>query len=104
VISFVSIVTAPFRARARPSIWTPVVTVTDVSARIEPANVEYVPSVAELPICQKTLHAWAPLIKCTRLPVAVVSVDVTWKTQMASGSPSASSVSVPVNPIDEVAL
>ena len=28
---------------------------------------------------------------------AVVSVDPTWKTQMASGSPAASSVSVPVN-------
>jgi hypothetical protein len=103
-MSFVSIVTAPFRASARPSITTPVVTVMEVNARIEPAKFEFVPSVAELPTCQKTLHDCAPLTNDTRLPEAVVSVDPTWKTQMASGSPAASSVSVPVNPIDEVAL
>ena len=36
-----------------------------------PRNTEPVPSVAELPTCQKTLHSWAPLISVTVLPDAV---------------------------------
>jgi hypothetical protein len=75
VIWFVSSVTAPFLASARPSIATPVVTVIEVKARIDPANVEFVPRVAELPTCQKTLQDWAPFISNTLLPDAVVSVD-----------------------------
>ena len=55
---------------------------------------------AELPICQKTLHASAPLMNATMLSVAVVMVEPTWKTQIAFGSPWASSVSVPVIPIE----
>lgn len=34
----------------------------DVRARVFPLNWEFVPRVAELPICQKTLHAAAPLV------------------------------------------
>ena len=34
-----------------------------------------VPSVAELPICQKMLQASAPLSRTTLLPDAVVKVD-----------------------------
>ena len=56
-----SSVTAPLRASTRPSIVTPVVTVMLVSARMLPRKVEPVPSVAELPTCQKTLHERAPL-------------------------------------------
>jgi hypothetical protein len=37
--------------------------------------VELVPRVAELPICQKTLQAWAPLMRTTLLLAAVVRVD-----------------------------
>jgi len=36
--------------------------VADRSARIVPTNNELVPSVAELPTCQNTLHGWAPLM------------------------------------------
>jgi hypothetical protein len=50
-------VTAPFRASALPCTVTPLVTVIDVRAKIFPAKTEFVPSVAELPTCQKTLQA-----------------------------------------------
>ena len=56
VMVFVSSVTAPLRARARPCMVAPVVRVMLVSAMIVPTNVEPVPIVAELPTCQKTLH------------------------------------------------
>jgi hypothetical protein len=51
VTLLVSMVTAPFRARARPFTEAPVVSVTLVSVRIDPRKVVPVPSVAELPIC-----------------------------------------------------
>ena len=57
VMVFESKVTAPFRASTRPLTCAPVVSVTDVKARIFPLKAELVPSVAELPTCQKTLHA-----------------------------------------------
>ncbi len=38
----------------------------DVRAKIVPLKIELVPSVAELPICQNTLQASAPLIRLTR--------------------------------------
>ncbi|KOV34936.1 hypothetical protein ADK60_10835 [Streptomyces sp. XY431] len=82
----------------------PVVTVIDVRARMLPTKVELVPSVAELPICQKTLQGAAPLIRFTWLAEAVVRVDPTWNTQTAFGSPPASRVSVPVSPMEEEAL
>jgi hypothetical protein len=104
VIVSVSSVTAPFRASTRPSIVTPVVTVMLVSARIVPRKVEPVPSVAELPTCQKTLQDWAPLIRFTELADAVVSVDPAWKTKTAFGLPPPSSVSAPLNPIAEAEL
>ena len=87
VIVFVSIVTAPFRARTRPSTVAPVVREILVSAMIVPRNVELVPRVAELPTCQYTLQDWAPLMSRTELPDAVVSVDPAWKTKTARGSP-----------------
>ena len=40
-----------------------------------PTKSVLVPSVAELPTCQNTLHACASLISVTELFVAVVSVD-----------------------------
>ena len=57
VIVLVSRVTAPLRASNRPSIVAPVVAVIDVSASTLPIEVRVVPSVAELPTCQNTLHA-----------------------------------------------
>ena len=49
-----SSVTAPLSAIARPLLLAPVVTVMLLDASIVPAKLEPVPSVAELPICQKT--------------------------------------------------
>jgi hypothetical protein len=67
-------VTAPLRARARPWTVTLRFTVILVRARMLPTNVEPVPSVAELPTCQKTLHSWAPLINVTVLLDPVMTV------------------------------
>jgi hypothetical protein len=50
-------VTAPLRARARPTTVVFVVTVIDWRAIIVPSKLEPVPSVAELPTCQNTLQA-----------------------------------------------
>ena len=57
VIVFVSKVTAPFLAKIRPFTLAPVFKVADIKAKIVPLKVEFVPSVAELPTCQKTLQA-----------------------------------------------
>lgn len=103
IVSLIS-VTAPLRASARPFTVTPLLIEIDVNARIVPINTEDVPSVAELPICQKTLHACAPLMSFTWLADAVVSMEPTWKMKTALGSPWASSVSVPVSPSEDPAL
>nr|WP_254896775.1 hypothetical protein [Amycolatopsis sp. Hca4] len=79
--------TWPLRASARPATAVPVVTVIDVNAMIVPTKFEFVPSVAELPTCQYTLHACAPLIKFTSLAGAVINVDATWKIHTVSDSP-----------------
>ena len=47
---------------------------TDVNAKMLPTNVDPLPSVAELPICQNTLQAWAPLLKTTDEALAVMRV------------------------------
>jgi hypothetical protein len=57
VMVLLSRVTAPSRARARPSISAPVSTVMDVWARMVPLKWEVVWIVAELPTCQNTLQA-----------------------------------------------
>ena len=57
VTGLVSKVTAPLRASTRPLIEEPVVAVIDVKAKILPTKLEFVPSVADEPTCQKTLHA-----------------------------------------------
>ena len=59
---------------------------------------------AELPTFQNTLHGCAPLTSRTWLADAVISVEPAWKTKRASGSPWASSVSVPVSPSDDAFL
>jgi hypothetical protein len=73
------------------------VAVIDVSAMMVPTNDVLVPSVAELPTCQYTLHGEAPLTKLTLLfSAAVVRDEPIWNTQTALGLPPASRVSVPV--------
>ena len=104
VIVSSSRVTAPFRASARPMMVSPVVTVIDCSARMLPVKAECVPSVAELPTCQKTLQGSAPLMRRTSLAESVTSVEPTWKMKTASGLPCASSVSVPPTSSEVVAL
>jgi hypothetical protein len=98
-------VTAPLRASARPVMVSPVCTVMEVRARILPWKAEPVPMVAELPTCQKTLQAWAPLVRTTELPESVRSVEEgAWKIQTAFGSPPASRVSAPETSSDDEAL
>src|ERR1043166_6518459 len=60
-----------------------------------PLNTVLVPRVAELPTCQNTLAALAPLLKITRRAVVVVRVDAIWKMNTAFASPWASSVRSP---------
>jgi hypothetical protein len=96
VIVPVSMVTAPVWARTRPLTDAPVVRVTDVKARIVPANWLFVPRVAELVTCQNTLHADAPFSSTTLLPAAVVSAELTWMMKTEPASPAPLSVSVPV--------
>jgi hypothetical protein len=100
VMRFESNVVAPFRARRRPAMVAPVFAVIDVSARMLPTNSLPTSTVAELPTCQNTLHACAPLSSTTWLFVAVTTVDPAWKMKTAFGSPAASSDSVPVMPSD----
>lgn len=95
-IVLLSIVTAPVRAKARPTRLALVLRVMLASASTLPTKVVSVPIVAELPTCQNTLQPDAPLIRSTEALLAVVSVLPVWKTKTASGSPWASSVSAPV--------
>jgi hypothetical protein len=75
VMTLLSRVTAPLRAKTRPLTSAPVLSVMDVSAINEPLNWLVVPRVAELPTCQKTWHACAPFSSTTRLPVAATNVE-----------------------------
>ena len=59
VMTSVSNVTAPLRGQRPASRFMPVIIVIDVSARMFPLNTEFVPRIAELPTCQKTLKALA---------------------------------------------
>jgi hypothetical protein len=93
-----SSVTAPVCARALPLMLAPVVTVMLASARMFPMNDVLVPSVAELPTCQKTLQGWAPLISRTLALLAVMSVLSIWKMNTALALPWALSVRLPVIP------
>ena len=75
VTTLESKLTCPLRASRRPDTVEPVWAVMEVSANIVPANDVLVPRVAELPTCQKTLQACAPLIKLTELEGAVINVE-----------------------------
>ena len=91
----VSRVTAALRARARPWTVTPAETVMELRARMLPVKSEFVPSVAELPTCQKTLQACAPLMRVMVLLEAVMSVESVWKMKTEVGSPAPSRVRGP---------
>jgi hypothetical protein len=89
-------VTAEVRASRRPVIWARVLAVIDARAIAVPISVESVPRVTELPICQKTLQGFAPLIMATTLEEAVISVLADLNMNTAFESFWALSVSVPV--------
>ena len=55
-------------------------------ARTDPAIVESLASVAEVPTCQKTLHSCAPLTSVTVLFAAVTRVESVWKMKTEFGS------------------
>ena len=97
VMVFPSRVTAPVCVSTRPFTCAPEFKVAEVSARIVPANEVVVPSVADEPTCQNTLHACAPPSSVTTLPLAVVNVDALWRMNTAAALPPALSVSVPVS-------
>ena len=85
----------------RPVTLAPVVSVLLARARMLPLNSVLVPSVAELPTCQKMLQAFAPLVRRTDEPLAVVNVLPIWKIKTALGSPSPSSVRILLNCADD---
>ena len=70
----------------------------DAIAITFPTIVEVLPSVAELPTIQNTLHGCAPLISTTELEDAVIRVDSAKKMKIAFGSFWPSKVSTPVIP------
>src|SRR4029077_17191379 len=88
---------APVSAMTRPVTLAPVVTVSLVLARMLPSKAVFVPRVAELPTCQNTLPAVAPLARTTEELLAVVSVLPILKTY----TPLPLSVRVPVNCAEE---
>ena len=92
----VSRVTAPLRAKARPSRTAPVCIAIDVSAMMLPTKSVRTPIVAELATCQNTLHGAEPLMNDTLLSTAVTSVESIWKMNTADGSFWALRVNVPV--------
>jgi hypothetical protein len=104
VMTSSSRVTAPLLARARPSMVSPAFTVIDARARMLPRKVELAPSVAEDPTCQKTLQAWAPLVREMSLAESVPSVEPTWKMKTEFGSPWPLRVRPPPTSSEDVAL
>ena len=97
VTILLSNVTAPLRAKALPTSVAPVSSVIDCSDMMVPLKTEFVPNVAELPVCQKTFLAWALPARITCVLPMVVSVDPTWKMKTAFASPNASRVTLPAD-------
>jgi hypothetical protein len=104
LIVLVSRLTCPLRARTLPDREALVCSVIEVRARMFPTKFVPVPRVAELPTCQNTLQACAPLINPTVLLEAVISVEPAWKMNTAWGSPCALRVTVPVSAIPAASL
>src|SRR5579859_191384 len=88
-------VTAPFWASNRPTTVAPVLSVMEVTAKIEPWRTELTPIVAELPTAQKTFTACAPLIRTTLRGVTTVRAEPTMKTNTAPGLPWPSRIKSP---------
>lgn len=97
----VSMVTAPLRARTLPVTFVPVCRAMLVSARILPTNVVFVPRVAELPTCQKSLQTCPPLMIDTVELLPVMRVLAILNIQTAAELPPPFSVRVPLSAADE---
>ena len=103
-MTLLSIVTAPFRAIARPQeIEAPVVKVILWLAMIFPSNAVPVPSVAELPTSQKTLAPGPPVSKTDEL-LAVVNVDPILKMNTEFALPRKLRNRLPVSCADDEKL
>ena len=88
-------VTAPVRARSRPSTAAPVVAVMEAQGQDVAVENRAVPMVAELPTCQKILEALAAPVRMIWRPEVMVKVEAIWKMKTALGSPCASRVRSP---------
>jgi hypothetical protein len=97
-------VTAAVLASMRPVMVPRCWTVIESRAMTVPWKVVRVSSTAELPTCQKTLHALAMPVSKMVVPTAVFSAEPTWKMNTALGSPCASRVSAPLTSSVLVAL
>lgn len=75
----------------------PVVAVIEAIAMIVPTKTEFVPSVAELPTCQNTLHSCAPFMSAMVLSELVIKVESDRKMKTDEGSPCPSKTSDPVS-------
>jgi hypothetical protein len=95
LIIFASRVIAALAAKTFPSLIAPVVKVTLVEANIFPKNSVFVPRVAELPTCQKTLHA-EPRETTIELLAVVRELDIL-KTNNGFDIPKLFNTKVPVN-------
>jgi hypothetical protein len=95
LIILASRVIAALAAKTFPILIAPVVKVTLVEAKIFPKNSVFVPRVAELPTCQKTLHA-EPRETTIEL-LAVVRVLDILKTNNGFDSPKLFNTKVPVS-------
>jgi hypothetical protein len=79
VTALPSIVTAPVNAMALPANDAPVPNDTEDEATTSPTITADVPMVAELPTCQNTFLASAPLVRSTVALTLMVNADPTWK-------------------------
>lgn len=94
-----SSVTLATRAYKPPRFIAPVFRPTIWSATMSPAKIVSVPSVAELPTCQKIRHGCAPLIGTTTAELAVISVVPIWNTHTEFGSPWPSRMRIAGTPV-----
>ena len=83
--------------RAPPSREAPAPSVIAPIAMMVPENEDDAPVVTAPLTCQKTLDAWAPLIRWIVVDAAVLRAALTWKMKTAFGSFWPSSVIVPVS-------
>ena len=82
---------------APPSRDAPAPTVIAPLAMMVPENEDNAPVPTAPFTCQKTLDAWAPLIRWTVVDAAVLRAALIWKMKTALGSFWPSSVIVPVS-------